>query len=64
MGFECDDAQSKYTLPSGKNRTFDVVDEDKVAVGGITFADGSGIVDPFGDELDISAKPEIRKDEE
>lgn len=54
----------KYTLPSGKNRTFDVVDEDKVAVGGITFADGSGIVDPFGDELDISAKPEIRKDEE
>lgn len=54
----------KYTLPSGKNRTFDVVDEDKVGVGGITFADGSGIVDPFGDELDISAKPEIRKDEE
>ena len=54
----------KYTLPSGKNRTFDVVDEDKVAVGGITFADGSGIVDPFGDELDISAKPEIHKDEE
>lgn len=54
----------KYTLPSGKNRTFDVVDEDKVGVGGITFADGSGIVDPFGDELDISAKPETRKDEE
>lgn len=54
----------KYTIPSGKKRKIDAVDENKVSVGGITFADGSGIVDPFGDTLDISAKPENHDDEE
>lgn len=54
----------KYTTPSGKKRKIDAVDENKVSVGGITFADGSGIVDPFGDTLDISAKPENHDDEE
>ena len=54
----------KYTLPSGKERRFDAIDEDKVSVGGIKFKSGSGIVDPFGDTLDISAKPENRDDEE
>lgn len=38
--------------------------ENEVSVGGITFADGSRIVDPFGDTLDISAKPENHADEE
>lgn len=54
----------KYTLPSGKERRFDAIDEDKVSVGGIKFKSGSGIVDPFGDTFDISAKPENRDDEE
>ena len=54
----------KYTTPSGKKRNIAAVDESKVSVGGITFADGSGIVDPFGDTFDISAKPENRDDEE
>ncbi len=54
----------KYTLPSGKERRFDAIDEDKVSVGGIKFKPGSGIIDPFGDTFDISAKPENHDDEE
>lgn len=54
----------KYTLPSGKERRFDAIDEDKVSVGGIRFKSGSGITDPFGDTFDVSAKPENRDDEE
>ncbi len=54
----------KYTTASGKERHFDVIDEDKVSVGGIKFKSGSGIVDPFGDTFDISAKPENHDDEE
>ncbi len=38
----------KYSLPSGKNKTFNPVDENKVAVGGIHFADGRSFEDPFG----------------
>ncbi len=54
----------KYTLPSGKERRFDAIDEDKVSVGGIKFKSGSGIIDPFGNTFDISAKPENHDDEE
>ena len=54
----------KYTTASGKERHFDAIDEDKVSVGGIKFKSGSGIVDPFGDTFDISAKPENHDDEE
>ena len=54
----------KYTLPRGRERRCDAIDEDKVSVGGIKFKSGSGIVDPFGDTFDISAKPENRDDEE
>lgn len=37
----------KYSTPSGKNKNLTAVDENKVAVGGITFKDGSSLDDPF-----------------
>lgn len=48
----------KYTLPSGKERNLEAVDESKVGVGGITFSKQSGVFDPFGDVFDVSAMPE------
>ncbi len=41
-------ATPKYSVPSGKNKTFNPVDENKVAVGGIHFADGTSFEDPYG----------------
>lgn len=37
----------KYSTPSGKKKNLTAVDENKVAVGGITFKDGSSLDDPF-----------------
>ncbi len=37
----------KYSTPSGRKRNLTAVDERKVAVGGITFKDGSSIDDPY-----------------
>lgn len=51
----------KYSTPSGKQRHFDAVDESKVAVGGIRFADGSNIDDPFGNAFGITANKAERQ---
>ena len=53
----------KYTLPSGKDRVFDAIDESKVAVGGIRFKSGSGITDPFGN-IDVRSVAEARRAED
>lgn len=37
----------KYSTPSGRKKDLTAVDENKVAVGGITFKDGSSLDDPF-----------------
>lgn len=37
----------KYSAPSGKKKNLTAVDENKVAVGGITFKDGSSLDNPF-----------------
>ena len=50
----------KYSLPSGKERRFDAVDESKVAVGGIRFKSGSGILDPFG-SVNLASAAETRR---
>lgn len=52
----------KYSTPSGKNKVFGKVDEDKVGVGGIHFKDGSD--DPFGDVFSVASKAEHKDDEE
>lgn len=52
----------KYSTPSGKNKVFGKVDEDKVGVGGIHFKDGSD--DPFGDVFSVASKTEHKDDEE
>ena len=49
----------KYTLPSGKEKHFDAIDESKVAVGGIRFKAGSGILDPFG-SVNLASAAETR----
>ena len=49
----------KYTLPSGKEKHFDAIDESKVAVGGIRFKTGSGILDPFG-SVNLASAAEAR----
>lgn len=54
----------KYTLPSGKERNLEAVDESKVGVGGITFSKQSGVFDPFGDVFDVSAMPENGDEED
>ncbi|MGN0744254.1 MAG: DUF2357 domain-containing protein [Christensenellales bacterium] len=54
----------KYTLPSGKERNLEAVDESKVSVGGITFSKQSGVFDPFGDVFDVSAMPENGDEED
>ena len=50
----------KYSMPSGKDRVFDAIDESKVAVGGIRFKAGSGITDPFG-SIDVKSVAEKKR---
>ncbi len=45
----------KYSKPSGKQRQFDVVDVNKVGVGGIHFSDGTSIDDPFGGTFSVTS---------
>ena len=56
--------KQKYSTPSGKNKVFGKVDEDKVGVGGIHFKDGSDVSDPFGSVFSVKSKAEHTDDEE
>lgn len=44
----------KYSKPSGKVKNFEAIDESKVAVGGIRFADGSSLDNPFGSAFGVT----------
>ncbi len=55
----------KYSKPSGKNKVFNPVDENKVGVGGFHFSDGTSIDDPFGGLYNVTQnKAESYEDEE
>ncbi len=48
----------KYSKPSGRQRNIEAVDESKVSIGGIRFAKGSGIEDPFADVFALGNRAE------